>query len=94
MAVRAAVFCHFAEDAVFRQSMRENRKMITKTSKNIPIVLDFSSNVCYNICVVLQATHTNAGVMELADVTDSKSVDGDIVWVRVPPPAPKKQDAP
>ena len=32
--------------------------------------------------------------MELADVTDSKSVDGDIVWVRVPPPAPaKKGDA-
>ena len=31
----------------------------------------------------------HAGVMELADVTDSKSVDGDIVWVRVPPPAPK-----
>ena len=29
--------------------------------------------------------------MELADVTDSKSVDGDIVWVRVPPPAPKKE---
>ena len=32
-----------------------------------------------------------AGVMELADVTDSKSVDGDIVWVRVPPPAPNKE---
>ena len=29
--------------------------------------------------------------MELADVTDSKSVDGDIVWVRVPPPAPKRK---
>lgn len=29
-----------------------------------------------------------AGVMELADVTDSKSVDGDIVRVRVPLPAP------
>ena len=28
-------------------------------------------------------------MMELADVTDSKSVDGDIVWVRVPLPAPK-----
>ena len=28
--------------------------------------------------------------MELADVTDSKSVDGNIVWVRVPPPAPRK----
>ena len=35
-----------------------------------------------------------AGVMELADVTDSKSVDGDIVWVRVPPPAPKIQGTP
>ena len=37
-----------------------------------------------------------AGVMELVDVTDSKSVGGDIVWVRVPPPAPKcvdKKDA-
>ena len=34
---------------------------------------------------------THAGVMELADVTDSKSVDGDIVWVRVPPPAPAKK---
>ena len=24
-------------------------------------------------------------VMELADVTNSKSADGDIVWIRVPP---------
>ena len=26
----------------------------------------------------------------MADVTDSKSVGSDTVWVRVPPPAPKK----
>ncbi len=32
----------------------------------------------------------SAGVMELVDVTDSKSVGGDIVWVRLPPPAPEK----
>ena len=30
-------------------------------------------------------------MMELVDVTDSKSVGGDTVWVRVPPPAPKKE---
>ena len=28
--------------------------------------------------------------MELADVTDSKSVGSDTVWVRVPPPAPNQ----
>ena len=39
---------------------------------------------------------TQAGVMELVDVADSKSADGDIVGVRVPPPAPTcvaKKDA-
>lgn len=32
----------------------------------------------------------NAGVMELADVLDSKSSPGNRVRVRPPPPAPKK----
>ena len=30
--------------------------------------------------------------MELVDVADSKSADGNIMWVRVPPPAPNKSD--
>ena len=34
----------------------------------------------------------SAGMMELADVTDSKSVVGDNVWVRVPLPAPNQNN--
>lgn len=37
------------------------------------------------LCIISFAP---AGVMELVDVADSKSADGDIVGVRVPPPAP------
>ena len=32
----------------------------------------------------------HAGVLELADEADSKSVVSDDVWVRVPPPAPHR----
>ena len=39
-------------------------------------------------CIISYAT---AGVMELVDVVDSKSTDGDIVPVRVRPPAPNKK---
>ena len=41
------------------------------------------------ICV--QNLNIFAGVMELADVTDSKSVGSNTVWVRVPPPAPNTE---
>ena len=45
--------------------------------------LDFINSVLYNNIV------TFAGVMELADVVDSKSTGSDTVPVRVRPPAPK-----
>ena len=35
---------------------------------------------------------TPAGVMELVDVADSKSAGGNSMWVRVPPPAPDKDN--
>ncbi len=34
-----------------------------------------------------------ADVAELVDARDSKSLDGHVVWVRVPPPAPKSPRA-
>ena len=34
-----------------------------------------------------------AGVLELADETDSKSVASNGVWVQVPPPAPNEKRA-
>ena len=40
-------------------------------------------------CIIFR--YPPAGVMELVDVTDSKSVGGDTVWVRVPPPAPARR---
>ncbi len=43
--------------------------------------IDKSQQMCYNI--------RRADVMELADVTDSKSVGSDTVRVQVPPSAPK-----
>ena len=47
-------------------------------------VLIFSTEYC----ILIQY---RAGVLELADETDSKSVGGDTVWVRPPPPALKKE---
>ncbi len=41
--------------------------------------------------IYVQNLNTFAGVMELADVTDSKSVGSNTVWVRVPPPAPNTE---
>ena len=43
----------------------------------------------YSMLVADKSYRTPAGVMELVDVVDSKSTDGDIVPVRVRPPAPK-----
>ena len=40
--------------------------------------------------MVYNTVRNNAGVMELADVTDSKSVGSDTVPVQVRSPAPKK----
>ena len=44
------------------------------------------------VCYELTEQKKCAGVSELADETDSKSVVREGVWVRVPPPAVKNRD--
>ena len=58
---------------------------VTEILPNAENLVDFLFTLLYNELVIF------AGVMELADVTDSKSVGSDTVWVRVPPPAPKNK---
>ena len=42
------------------------------------------------MCYINRHVKCNAGVSELADETDSKSVIRKGVWVQVPPPAPRR----
>ena len=42
------------------------------------------------VCYILSAACRCDGMV---DVADSKSADGNIVWVRVPPPAPRQKNA-
>ena len=46
------------------------------------------SKLCYIKYTVFNFKY--AGVVELVDAIDSKSIIGNYVWVRVPPPAPMK----
>ena len=48
---------------------------------------------CTRICTAAHG-HTYAGVMELADVPDSKSGGSNTVRVRAPPPAPANGKGP
>lgn len=52
----------------------------------VKIMLANKPCIAYNISCSIPL----AGVMELVDVADSKSADGNIMWVRVPPPAPAR----
>ena len=52
----------------------------------VKIMLANKPCIAYNISYSIPL----AGVMELVDVADSKSADGNIMWVRVPPPAPAR----
>ena len=45
---------------------------------------------CYVLINILK-WEQEAGVLELADGADSKSVVGNNVWVQVPPPAPSSK---
>ena len=52
----------------------------------------FESLQVHHFFILNESYNIYAGVMELADVLDSKSCGGDTVRVRPPPPAPKKNN--
>lgn len=52
--------------------------------------LAMGGRLCYNSVRWKPHPPACAGMMELADVTDSKSVGSDTVWVQVPLPAPRR----
>ena len=43
-----------------------------------------------NSCIIPSRPHIGRRCDGMVDVTDSKSVGGNTVWVRVPPPAPRR----
>lgn len=61
-----------------------NYSPLSKFLKFSTKIIDFTFFICYyNLC-------KQAEVVELADAPDSKSGDGDIMRVQVPPSAPNK----
>ena len=64
--------------------MQVARKIVENVPDFMNISLAFSKNLRYTKAVII----VFAGVLELVDEADSKSVGSDTVWVRVPPPAP------
>ena len=66
------------------------RKIVENVPDFMNISLAFSKNLRYTKAVII----VFAGVLELVDEADSKSVGSDTVWVRVPPPAPAQKFPP
>ena len=58
------------------------------TLKPRPFALDNANSTIASNALEVGATGANADVAELVDARDLKSLDGNVVWVRVPPPAP------
>ena len=68
----------------------------SRVRRHLPTHINFlfcEKHLIFFFCLCIISRQYFAGVMELADVTDSKSVGGNTVRVRPPPPAPVKRKA-
>ena len=73
---------HYISKSTRCQSFYTDKYNYTARCKTLVIPIDLFGKRCYNLAC--------AGMMELADVLDSKSSGSDTVRVRPPLPAPKK----
>ncbi len=65
--------------------------LIYKSDRNL-IIAYLRIKIKYSIKKRRKKVEIYAGVVELADAQDSKSCGSDTVWVRPPPPAPKRAE--
>ena len=67
-------------DGSEEKEKKTGEKYLQKSGADMKFGLEISSEIIYNTM--------RCRCDGMVDVTDSKSVGGDTVWVRVPPPAP------
>ena len=96
---KGTLYYHFSsKEEIFNFLVEEGMKLLKNSIQIKTAKLDNSIDKIKAIILIQvkvlkkydNIANINAGVVELVDAIDSKSIIGNYVWVRVPPPAPNK----